>query len=179
MMIITGMASRTAPRNIIELQITKCAQAPSVSKPLPMGKVLKLSITMAISSVCPPKAIKIRVDIMTMNCASTGTLPRLGSIMLAKDKPIAFDSDWPASTMAAVQICKVKPISNPMPIWLNISNRPAAEAGSILGQSCSGNTIQVRAAASRMRRRTLSARSEKMGAESSSAEIRSMGHKNR
>ena len=179
MVIITGSASSTAPRNIMELQTTKCAQASAVSKPLPIGKVLKLSITMPISRVWPPSAIKISVETITMNCASTGTLPRLGSSMLANDRPIELDSACPASTMAAVQICKLRPISKPMPIWLNISSKPVADTGSITGQSCRGKTIQVRAAASRMRRRTFSARREKIGADSSNAEMRSMGHRKR
>ena len=48
--------------------------------------------------------------------ASGGTLPIVGSLMVAMDKPMDPDTAWPAKTMAAVASCMImaraKPINN-------------------------------------------------------------------
>jgi hypothetical protein len=65
----------------------------------------------------------------------------------------------------------------PIEIWLKTSTMPAPDTGSKAGQVYKGYTIQVSAAARSTRIRTLSARSEKIGADIMSAEMRSIGHK--
>ena len=72
---------------------------------------------------------------MTMSsCEMTGTLPMLGSIMLAMDRPMAAAMLWPATTTAATTICRIRPMVAPIMIWLKTSTRPWALVGSITGQ---------------------------------------------
>ena len=99
---MTGNAVSNAPKNNIELQAMTCFIDSVFNKCPPIGKLLKLSTTKFKSKACPPKPTKISVPKTNKNCEMTGTLPMLGSIMVAMDKPMAFAMDCPATTMAAV-----------------------------------------------------------------------------
>jgi len=62
----------------------------------------------------PPRLTKISVDMISRNCAITGTLPTLGSIRLAIDRPMELEMVCPATTTAAVTICKTRPMKAPI-----------------------------------------------------------------
>ena len=91
--------------------------------------------TMANSMAWPPRLTKIKVERTSKNWAMTGTFPRLGSIRLAIDRPIAFETACPATTTEAVTICSIRPMNTPITNWLSISSKPGADNGSITGQS--------------------------------------------
>ena len=90
---MTGNAVSKAPKNNMELQAMTCFMASVLMRLLPIGKLLKLSTTKLSSNACPPKPTKISVAMTSRNCEMTGTLPMLGSIMVAMDKPMALAID--------------------------------------------------------------------------------------
>ena len=111
---ITGRPVRSAPKNNMELQATNWRHAISPNKLPPMGRLVKLSTTKFRSMPWPPKPTKIKVPITNKNWLMTGTLPMLGSIMVAIDKPMALAMDMPATTMAEVTTCSMRPMSKPI-----------------------------------------------------------------
>ena len=135
---MTGKAVSRAPKNNMELQAMTCFMASVLMRLLPMGRLLKLSTTKFKSKAWPPKPTKMSVASTNKNWEITGTLPMLGSIMVAMDKPMALAMDWPATTMAAVTTCSMRPISKPIMSWLQISKSPLGVRGSMTGHSCMG-----------------------------------------
>ena len=90
---MTGNAVSKAPKNSMELQAMTCFMASVLMRLLPMGRLVKLSTTKLSSKACPPSPTKISVAKTNKNCEMTGTLPMLGSIMVAIDKPMALAID--------------------------------------------------------------------------------------
>ena len=127
----TGKASNSAPKNIMLLQCSILLSMSWLKNGCPIGKMRNDSSTKPKTIKCPPMPKNTSVPRIVKNCDSKGTLPMLGSIMVAMDKPMALAMDCPAIKMADVTTCNINPIKRPIINWLPISIKPLALKGSI------------------------------------------------